>query len=78
MKSLIVKPWPLGELFLALLNGRIVLGLWVNFFGLGLCFLCLSPNFFGLSSVLGFRGGLSSISFILGPLALIPSFTGSF
>ena len=27
MKSLVVKPWPLGELFLALLNGRIVLGL---------------------------------------------------
>ena len=39
--------------FLALLGSRSVLGLWISFFGFGLCLLYLSFNFFGLGSVLG-------------------------
>ena len=41
--------------FLDRLGGRGVLGLRINFFSLGLCFLCLSFNFLGLDNVLSLR-----------------------
>ena len=71
-------PWLLRILFLAQLGGRIILGLRISLFSLGLGFLC-----FGLSSILGLQGGLSLLALTLvfgrfSPLALITSLARSF
>ena len=65
---------------LAQLGSRSVLGLRINFSGLGLCFLCLGYSFPVLDGILGLCGVLLPLALLFvpfSPLALITNLAGS-